>query len=66
MRALASNLEASRTFEAPFPLKIFEPNVDLGPKAPPLPLTTGIPRLSPLNALRTPPRRPKTGLDRRR
>ena len=23
MRALASNLEASRTFEAPFPLKMF-------------------------------------------
>lgn len=36
MRALASNLEASRTFEAPFPLKMFEPNVDLGLKAPPL------------------------------
>ena len=37
MRALASNLEASRTVEAPFPLKMFEPNVGLGPKAPPLP-----------------------------
>jgi hypothetical protein len=65
MRALASNLEASRTFDAPLPLKMFKPNIDLGPKAPPLPLTTDIPRLSPLNALATPQRRPKTGLDRR-
>lgn len=29
---------------------MFKPNIDLGPKTPPLPLTTGIPRLSPLTA----------------
>src|ERR671916_689911 len=62
MRALASNLEASRIFEAPLSPK-GQTNVDLGPKAPPLPLTTGVSRLRPLNALATPRRRARTGLD---
>jgi hypothetical protein len=35
MRALASSLEASRTFEAPLSPQKFKPNVDLGPKVPP-------------------------------
>jgi hypothetical protein len=63
MRALASNLEASRTFEAPF-RSMLKPNVDLGPQAPVAPHHR-IPRLSCVNAFGTPRRRPKTGWDHR-
>jgi hypothetical protein len=68
MRALVSNLEASRNFEAPpSPQKMLKTKRKLWPRSPlRLSLTTDIPRLSPLNALATPRRRPKTGLGRRR
>jgi hypothetical protein len=66
MRALASNLEASRTFAAPLSPREVQTKRRPSPAGPPLPRTTGVPRLSPLNALATPRRRPNTGLDRRR
>ena len=64
MRALASNLEASRTFEAPLsPQKSLNQTSTLARRFLRLPLTTDVSRLRPLNALAIPRRRARTGLD---